>query len=476
MSYDFNKREEFEYSHSFDYFGGVGLGKHAVDAVRDKELKRGTYDITPVAPPANLNERDDIIRIATLVHDSRNRESLLSKIRQQKDTRMAFVWDETHEYHPYYVWALHCIDREVKNWTQIIAASARPRSRTEAPADTPAVHKQFNVNDWVDISGIQARPELNGKKGRVSSVDPTTRRLLIEFPDILQTVSISESKCQPSSASGIASSQSHLPQGLRVEIKNLTSEQGKKLNGAEAFIVSYNKVTERYTVRLNDASNELKSLKADNLHACLPPGWTEQVDQSTGETFYREIASDRVTWSHPVLGGANKADKRKTASQSEFVGEASNDDSTSEPEDDAGPSSFKRGEFLDQERKRLRLDKKRQAGEASEANLRETLQLIRSKFSLFPLDTREPLYIGTAKTLLDAILAASSEQEQIRLLYIALEVICQDLRKLKFNKRQLVGFLEHLDQILEEESFSEPIKEWIIGGLKLAAPISYSIH
>lgn len=474
MSYDFNKREDFEYSHSFDYFGGVGLGKSAIDAQRDRESKRGTYDITPVSPPIDVNERNEIIRIASLVNESKNRDSLLSKISQQKDTRMSFVWDKAHKYHAYYLWALHCVEREVENWTEILPPVDRPKSRI--PKNFAEGHKQLKVNDWVDIAGIQARPELNGKVGRVASVDPSSRRLEIEFPDIQQTVSIAESKCKRSDTGFRVNTRNQLPQGLRVEIKNLTSEQGKRLNGAEAYIISYNSEIDRYTVRLNDADSEHKSLKRDNIHVCLPRGWTEQVDQSTGETFYREISSNKVTWSHPILDIANKAEKQKSATQSEFVSVINEDDSGSEVGDDSGSPSFKREEFLEQERKRLRLDKKRQAGEATEDNLRETLLLIRSNFHISSVDSTAPLFIGTAKTLLDAIQTASNKEEQVKLLYIALEVILEDLRRLKFNKRQLVGFLEHLDQILEEESIGEAMKDWIIGGLKLAAPISYSIH
>lgn len=128
------------------------------------------------------------------------------------------------------------------------------------------------MNDWVDIAGIQARPELNGKVGRVASVDPSSRRLEIEFPDIQQTVSIAESKCKRSDTGFRVNTRNQLPQGLRVEIKNLTSEQGKRLNGAEAYIISYNSEIDRYTVRLNDADSEHKSLKRDNIHVCLPRG------------------------------------------------------------------------------------------------------------------------------------------------------------------------------------------------------------
>lgn len=474
MSYDFNKREDFEYSHSFDYFGGVGLGKTAIDAQRERESKRGTYDITPVSAPTDVNERNEIIRVASLVNESKNRDSLLSKISQQKDARMSFVWDKAHKYHAYYRWALHCVEREVENWTEILPPGDRPKSRISK--DSAEGHTQFKVNDWVVIAGIRARPELNGKVGRVTSVDTSSQRLEIEFPDIQQTVSIAESKCKRSDTGCLVYPKNQLPQGLRVEIKNLTSEQGKRLNGAEAFIISYNKEIDRYTVRLNDADSEHKSLKRDNVHVCLPRGWTEQVDQSTGETFYREIASNKVTWSHPILDIANKVEKRKSATQSEFVSGTNEDDSASEVDDDAGSPSFKRAEFLDQERKRLRLDKKRQAGEATEDNIRETLLRIRSKFHIVSAELTTPLYIGTAKTLLDAIQTAGNKQEEVKLSYIALEVIFEDLRKLKFNKRQLVGFLEHLDQILEEESIGELLKDWIIGGLKLAAPISYSIH
>lgn len=207
MSYDFNKREDFEYSHSFDYLGGVGLGKAEVASQRERDSKRGKYDMVPVAAPDNVEEKEEIIRASTMIHRSNNRSSLLEKIAQLRDPRMEFVWNASHRHHSYFQWALHCIDREVKDWTSILPSTHRSESKYRAPDNLPTkTERSFQIDDWVEISGIQARPELNGKRGQIKHIDSKTHRFQIEFSDILQTVSISESKCRHSDGSSTASS------------------------------------------------------------------------------------------------------------------------------------------------------------------------------------------------------------------------------------------------------------------------------
>ena len=453
--YDFNKREDSEYSHSFDYLGGVGLGKAEVNAERDRAMKRGKYDLTPVDAPPDLNTQNEVIKIAQMLHASPQRAMLLKKINETKDKRMEFVWNKNHQNNAYFEWALHCIDREVPDWTSIKPSS----ESSHAPKSEIPVRAPINVSDWVDISDVQARPELNGKRGIVTTVS-SNGRVEVEFPDISQTVSLSLSKCTKSDQIGPKAVEGNrLPQGLKVEVANLTSEQGKLLNGSLGYIVGYSRETERYTLRCIDVG--LKSLKAENLHVCLPPHWEEHVDPSSGETFFRNMLTSKVSWEHPILGNR----KRKTAStsvESEFV----NRDEDSEPEESG--NEFDRSEFLEGERKRLRLDKKRSG--IKEDTVRKLMNLVRQEFGISEPSPGAPMFEGTPAELLGRLNNKSDKD-----LVIGLELVFQDLCKLKFNKRQIAGFAEHLDQILEDKRFSNEMIDWLTGALKIAMPVSYTV-
>jgi hypothetical protein len=454
--YDFNKREETEYSHSFDYLGGVGLGKAEAHASRERELKRGKYDMVPVDPPTDITLRDEIIKIAQMLHASPQKEALILKIEQARDKRMEFVWNKKHVNHPFFEWATHCVDREVPNWTSIRHSSenSQKTASTERPTQTP-----IKLGEWVEISDVQARPELNGKRGIVRTVNPNGR-LEVDFPDIAQIVSLALNKCSKSSLVGAKPvGDNRLPSGLKVEVANLTSEQGKLLNGLKGYIMEFNEETDRYTVRL-DVS--IKSLKSENLHVCLPPGWEEHVDPSSGEKFFRNLETRKVSWEHPILGGK----KRKIATtfvEEEFVNHEPESENEHEKDEE-----FDRSEFLVDERKRLRLDKKRTG--IKEDTVRKLLNLVRHEFGLSEPSLGAPLFEGTPAALLERLNTRSPKD-----LVIGLELVFQDLSKLKFNKRQIAGFAEHLDQILEEKPFSDEMIDWLEGALKIAMPVSYTI-
>ena len=459
MSYDFNKREDFDYSHSYDYFGGVGLGKAELDAEKARKSKLGTYDLTPVSPPSNDNERAEIVRVASLVHKSAQRESLLKRIAEVKDSRMEFVWNKQHSGHPYFAWALHCIDREVSNWESILpgsSSSRAPVSSVPKPASSAIVKK----GDRVEVSDLKSRPELNGKVGTV--VGEGNGRWQVEFLDIAQTVSLAKDRCSRTSKCEPPAAGDKLPAGLRVAVTKLQSEQGRAMNGMEAFVTTFSRETDRYTVRL-ELSGELKSLKRENLHVVLPDGIEERVDAASGNPFYVTLATGAVSWKHPILG-----DRKRP--KSEFVGRHSSDDEDAgEPAPQA--DEFSREEFLEAERKRLRLDKKRSG--SSDDKFVEALSALREGLGV-PLACGEPLFSGSAADLL-RIIAGAESGERNKWMYVAVEVLLSDFRQLKFNKKQLTGLLERIDQMVEDGSVSAEMEDWLVGGLKIAMPITHSV-
>ena len=187
-SYDFNKREDYDYSFSYAYLGGVGLGKSEVEAERIRKSKLGTYDMTPVDPPLG-GHRDEVIKIANMINSSKQREELVKKIFETKDSRLEFVWNKKHQLNPYFDWALHCLDRQVIGWENIRQGSVTFNEPVFSEAAKPS--RQLKVGDTVEISNIKSRPELNGKIGKIFSV--SNDRMMVEFSDINQTVSIAKS-------------------------------------------------------------------------------------------------------------------------------------------------------------------------------------------------------------------------------------------------------------------------------------------
>ena len=453
MSYDFNKRDDFDYQHSYDYFGGVGLGKAEHDAEIARKAKLGTYDLVPVAPPVDEQLRLEIVRVAALVNKSAQRESLLAKVAQAKDKRMEFVWNKQHSGHAYFVWALHCLDREVVDWELI-----RPSSGVEATTSRsqPAV-VPVNKGDRVEVTDLKARPELNGKVGTV--VGEANNRWLVEFSDIAQTISLPKDKCAKTSRSEPQASSERLPLGLRVEVMKLQSEQGKAMNGMEGFVTGFSSESQRYTVRL-ELTGELKSLKRENLHIVLPPGIEERIDEASGQPYYLTLASGAVSWRHPILGNRKK--------KSEFVNPESGDEATETP----AAGEFDRDEFLEQERKRLRLDKKRQG--VTDEKVEDALLLLRERLEIGP-KSASPLFVGSAAALLSQ-LDTAHESERTKYLFVGLQVLFADFKQLKFNKRQLTGLLERVDEICESRSVSPALEDWIRGGLKVAMPGTYTVH
>ena len=474
MSYDFNKREDFDYTHSYDFFGGVGLGRAEAEAARAREAQRGKYDMEPVDPPSNSAEAESVVKIATLVCKSKERAALVKRVGEVKDVRMEVVWNKKHPHHSYFEWALHCLDREVPDWQSIRKRTGAQAQQGDNEQRKATPQQEVKVGDPVEVGGLKARPELNGKVGSVVSESGDGKRWFVDFSDISQTVSIAKPNCTHTRRKVSADSKT-LPRGLKVEITRLTSEQGKLLNGMEAYVCEYSGETQRYSVRL-DLTGELKSVKEDNLHVPAPPGWDERFDESTGKKFYVRTSDGHVTWTHPIFQ-TTKPSKRER--ESEFVGGAVEPEEESETDEKDAETAFDRNEFLKQEEKRLKLDKKRHAAAPLTAEtILERLHLLRQTLGIDPAGggSTDAKFVGTPKALLDTITGLPESEDRNAWLCIALSLVLEDFNKLRFNKNQLVGLLDKVDQVIEEGSFSDDVEQWICAALKLAIPVSYSIY
>jgi hypothetical protein len=473
MSYDFNKREDYDYSHSYDYFGGVGLGREEVRNERQKQALKGKYDLEPVDPPSDSLEADEVIRLAALIHQSKERQALLKKISELKDRRMEPVWNQKHQYHKYFEWALHCLDREVEGWRSIRKGATKElKSELLKQSEDPVT-----INCNVSVSGLKARPELNGKIGKVISENSDKTRWFVEFTDINQTVSISKSNCSKTKLEPTYN-EKILPNGLKVEIARLSSEQGKLLNGLECFVLNFDKDSCRYMVRV-ELTGEHKAIKEDNLHVPTPNGWTERFDSSSGKSYFINDQTGETTWVHPILRRGPSKRKSGLEPKDEFVRREDELEEEEEPpatnfqDEETG---FDRNEFLRKEEKRLRLDKKRSHTNTDVKEIiKERLGIIRSMMGVEPV-SEGPIFIGTPKILLDTILLKDTTEDRKRWLFIGLGITFEDFQQLKFNKQQLSGLLERIDQIIEEKGeISSDMESWVVSALKLAIPQSYTI-
>jgi hypothetical protein len=452
-TYDFNKREETEYSHSYDYLGGMGLGREEVEAERVRKSKLGTYDLLPIAPPSSVVERGEVIKTARLVHASKSRETLLAKISEVKDSRTSFLWNTSHPNHAYFEWVLHCLDREVNDWESI-----RPGDKPSVSQQTSATLNPPRIGDLVEVKNLRTRPELNGKSGKI--VREENGRFLVEFSDIVQTVSVSKSNCFPLDPSRARVPSNGYPVGLKVEVIGLASEAGRLLNGSTGYIVEFKSDSGRYLVRL-EGDTDFKSLKEENLFVLLPPGWEQRKDESSGKPYY--VHAGAVHWEHPILKSSKK--------RSEFI----------DPEDDEPvnlPTDFDREEFLQQEKKRLKLDKKEKSRGMTKERIQDQLDQLRSLCPVIPAKSSSPLYVGTPRILLSNIESAESEDERTKFLFVALCIMLDDYMQLKFNKTQLAGLSFRLDELIESGGppFDPAIVAWIKSGMQIAIPVSYTVY
>ncbi|EER16831.1 hypothetical protein Pmar_PMAR011345 [Perkinsus marinus ATCC 50983] len=341
-TYDFNKREDYDYHVSYDYLGGQ-LGRDLLSEKRKKERKKGRYDMRPVRAPDDEVLRNRIVKTAEFVCKSKNPEGLENKIKSSKDPKMLFIRDEEHEAHQYYLWAKHCINREVKDWELITPeneSAKRKQQQTEELKDTEA---NFSIGTRVEVLGLKSKPELNGTSGTVVGKNSRSGRFEIKLdktasimaikPDNLmyapETAEEAAERKKKQKESGI------LPDGCAVHVAGLKSASATWINGQYGIVVGWNSDKKRYDVKLN-CDGSIKQLKPENVRVKLPEGWTEYWDEDQQRHYYVENATKKVTWKHPVFstGEADIGSKpvmEEHAAFEEEDGEAGQGDDTGEP-------------------------------------------------------------------------------------------------------------------------------------------------
>ncbi|CAK9034367.1 unnamed protein product [Durusdinium trenchii] len=314
-SFDFKRREDWDYKHSYSFMAGW-LGQDEAKEAQRRKKKIGTVDEQAPPLPKDNSLVETIEKTAKHVHRS-NDPTVFEHLIQEKNKGRA-GWDflqEGGEGREYYLFCRHCCEREVeprplalharkvKEDRELKQANAKANvftgyQGTEIPKKTEKDAK-FQIGELMEVIGVKSKPDYNGKIVRVMKFYPEADRYEVKFEggrydtvvvklkeenlmySAMREKEVQERKEMP---------EGEIPNGTKVEISGLQSDAAKWMNGQKAIVVCWDKDTERYEVRLS-INNDVKKVKAANLRLEVPEGW--EVDTTT--------STQKVTWKHPTV-------------------------------------------------------------------------------------------------------------------------------------------------------------------------------
>lgn len=321
-SYDFKKREDWDYKHTYDYMAGW-LGQGEAEAERKRKRKLGTVDLPAPPLPADKALVETIEKAAGHVHKSSD-PAVFERLIQEKNKGKP-GWDfmsETGHGRDYYVFVRHCLERKVE--PRPLAEQARKvkedREKKEANvrnnvfaagSGAPAAPKEavFKEGELMEVLGLKNKPDYNGKIVRVMKYHPDVDRYEVRFEggryDSV-VVKLREENLMYSAVEqkevdeGKEMPEGEIPNGTKVEIRGLQSESARWMNGQKALVVCWDKETERYELRL-EIDNTIKKVKAGSIRIELPEGWEEHYDEHLSRHYYINSKTQKVTWKHPTV-------------------------------------------------------------------------------------------------------------------------------------------------------------------------------
>jgi hypothetical protein len=129
--------------------------------------------------------------------------------------------------------------------------SARANMSSKSAADV----KEFTIDTFVTIAGLQGNPELNGKYGKVLSFDEGSGRYTVKINNSAKTVAIKRDNLQAVATFAI---------NTFVTIAGLAARQD--LNGKYGKVLSFDEGNGRYTVAINNTAQTV-AIQPDNLQA-----------------------------------------------------------------------------------------------------------------------------------------------------------------------------------------------------------------
>mmetsp|Transcript_116095 Transcript_116095/g.361745 ORF Transcript_116095/g.361745 Transcript_116095/m.361745 type:complete len:542 (-) Transcript_116095:54-1679(-) len=322
-SYDFKKREDWDYKHTYDYMAGW-LGSEKTEAEKKRKKKLGKTDLEAPPIPADPALVESIEKTARYVHKSDD-PGVFERLVAEKNKGKP-GWDflqENGEGNDYYKFVRHCYEREVdprplssqarkiKDDRDLKQANAKNNVFTAGMGEaTPKLKDPvFKAGELMEVVGIKNKPDYNGKIARVVKYHPEVDRYEVKFEggryDTV-VVKLREENLMYSSVTerdpdaDKEMEEGEIPNGTKVNIRGLQSEAAKWLNGQKGIIVQWDKDTERYEVRL-EINNDVKKVKAQNVRVELPEGWEEHYDEHLQRSYYLNTKTQKVTWKHPTV-------------------------------------------------------------------------------------------------------------------------------------------------------------------------------
>eukprot|EP00421_Protoceratium_reticulatum_P005030 CAMPEP_0168365232 /NCGR_PEP_ID=MMETSP0228-20121227/4612_1 /TAXON_ID=133427 /ORGANISM="Protoceratium reticulatum, Strain CCCM 535 (=CCMP 1889)" /LENGTH=534 /DNA_ID=CAMNT_0008378007 /DNA_START=85 /DNA_END=1686 /DNA_ORIENTATION=- len=322
-SYDFKKREDWDYKHTYDYMAGW-LGQASSDAERKRKKKLGKTDIQAPPLPKDISLVESIERTARYVHKSSDPQVFERLVQEKNKGQQAWAFlQEGGEGSDYYKFFRHCLEREVdarplaeqarkvKEDRDLKQANAKNNVFAAGLGETKAPLKEpvFKVGELMEVIGVKSKPDYNGKIVRVTGYHAEVDRYEVKFEGGRYNTVVVKLREENLMYSSVAEHdadaakelpEGELPNGTVVEIRGLQSEPARWMNGQKAIIVQWDKDGERYEVRM-ELNNTIKSVKPANLRIPLPEGWEEHYDEHLGRSYFMNAKTQKVTWKHPTV-------------------------------------------------------------------------------------------------------------------------------------------------------------------------------
>lgn len=323
-SFDFKKREDWGYAHTYDYMAGW-LGQSAVEEEKKRKKKMGTVDLPAPPIPQDLALVECVEKTARYVHKSNDPPVFERLVQEKNKGKPGWTFlEEKGVGNDYYVFVRHCLEREV---------DARPLAQKALKVKTDREIKQHNAKNNVfaagmggeepkkvlkeavfkegelmEVIGVKSKTDYNNKIAKILKYDPHADRYEVQFEAGRYagvTVKLREENLMYSALKEVTEedkvmAEGEIPNKTAIEIRGLQSEASRWLNGQKGLIVCWDKETERYEVRLT-YDNSIKKVKAENLRVQLPEGWEEHWDEHTLRYYYLHTKEQKVTWKHPTV-------------------------------------------------------------------------------------------------------------------------------------------------------------------------------
>lgn len=186
--------------------------------------------------------------------------------------------------------------------------SEQNREAAQAAAEAGAEEQAPYVGKRVQISGLLARPELNGQVGLVTSFSAANARYVVSVAGesiALKVANLTVAKSNSGDSDAFS-------EGSRVRLKGLSAKP--ELNGCGGTVVEWNDEKERFVVELAGSMQRML-FRAANLERDRREQWSPEMHtaanlahiQAETDRYLREQAAN----SNPLaqmLGGQENAD------------------------------------------------------------------------------------------------------------------------------------------------------------------------